>query len=55
MVLERSYIYGENKAFKSLFFVFMHVNPFPFNSHSSHPKFVCMQQKTYFYAVYHNA
>jgi hypothetical protein len=26
----------------------MHANPFPFNSHSSHPKFVRMQHKTYF-------
>jgi hypothetical protein len=26
----------------------MHVNPFPFNTHYYHPKFVRMQQETYF-------
>jgi hypothetical protein len=42
-LLERLYIYGRNKALKIKFFVSMHANLFPFNSHSSHPKFVCIQ------------
>jgi hypothetical protein len=32
-LLERSYIYAENKAFKQDFFVYMHANPFPFIAH----------------------
>ena len=29
----------------------MHVNPFPFNAHFYHPKFVRMQQKTDFLMI----
>jgi hypothetical protein len=46
-LLERSYIYGVNKAFKSDF-VSMHINPFHLNTHYCHTKFVCMQQETDF-------
>jgi hypothetical protein len=45
LLLERSYIYVENKAFKSDFFISMHVNPFPLNAHSCDPKFMHMQQE----------
>jgi hypothetical protein len=38
----------ENKTFKSDFFVSMHINPFPLNTHSCHNKFVHMQQETDF-------
>jgi hypothetical protein len=34
-------------------FISKYVNIFPFNLHFYHPKFVRMQQKTYFYAMYH--
>jgi hypothetical protein len=30
------------------FFVYMHVNQFPLNTYSCHPKFVQMQQETNF-------
>jgi hypothetical protein len=43
LLLERSYIYRRNKVFKSDFFVSMHVNLFPLNTHSCYPKFVHMQ------------
>jgi hypothetical protein len=33
----------------------MDANPFSFDAHSCHPKLVCMQQETYFYAMYHTA
>jgi hypothetical protein len=45
-----------NKALKiRFFFISMHSNSFPFNSHSCHPKFVRMQQKIDFYTVYCSA
>jgi hypothetical protein len=43
-LLEWSYIYRGNKAFKQDFFVPMHANQLPFIAYSWHPKFVCMQQ-----------
>jgi hypothetical protein len=33
----------------------MYVNLFPFNLHSYYPKFMRMQQETYFYVVYQTA
>jgi hypothetical protein len=39
----RLYFYGRNKALKNQIFVYMHANPFPFNSNSCHPKFMRMQ------------
>jgi hypothetical protein len=44
-LLERSYIYGEIKHLNQIFFVSMHVNPFSFNAHSYHHKFVHMHQE----------
>jgi hypothetical protein len=41
-LLERSYIYGGNKTLNTIFFVFMHDNPFPFIVHFCHPNFVRM-------------
>jgi hypothetical protein len=38
----------EIKHLNQIFFVSMHVNVFPFNAHSYHPKFVHIQQETYF-------
>jgi hypothetical protein len=48
MTLVDIVFYGRNKSFKSDFFVSIHVNPFPFNAHSCHSKFMRMQQETYF-------
>jgi hypothetical protein len=38
----------EIKHLNQIFFVSMHVNPFPFNAHSYHLKSVRMQQETDF-------
>jgi hypothetical protein len=50
-LLERSYIYGENKAL-NMFFVSMHVILFSFILYFCHPNSVCMQQVTNFNLVY---
>jgi hypothetical protein len=43
---------GETNHLNQFFFVSMHVNPFPLNTHSCHSKFVHMQQeKLIFYAA----
>jgi hypothetical protein len=45
----RDFIFMEEiKHLNYIFFVSMHDNPFPFNTHSCHPKFVRMQQETIF-------
>jgi hypothetical protein len=51
----RDPIFMEKLSIYIRFFDFMHVNLFPFNAHYCHPKFVRMQQKTYFYAMCHIA
>jgi hypothetical protein len=41
----------EIKHLNQIFFVCIHVNPFPFKAHSCHPKFVRIQEKTNFFGV----
>jgi hypothetical protein len=50
-LLERSYIYEENKTLNTIF-CFYACNSFPFVAHSFDHKFVRMQLVTDFYAVY---
>jgi hypothetical protein len=44
----RDPIFMKEIKYLNKIFVSMHTNIFPFNAHSCHPKFVCMQQETYF-------